>query len=485
MFFSARTGTLKTLAILSSLFLISACQTVGQQATTSNSQSSAPKVAETKPEPKSEPAPKTTEVVAPEKKAAEDLLAGKEIKSENLNTEKTNPSFSLRKPEENAVTPVRIAVLLPLSGQHKKIGTDLLNAANMALFDHQNSTLKLQPYDTLGTPEGARLAAEKAIREGAEVILGPLFSGSVKAVQATARQNNVNVLAFSTDVTAASSGVYLLGHTVEQQVQRILDFAYRQGIVDFAVLAPQNAYGDKAMVAIRTKLGQLGLNLREITRYPTDLPPGSEELHEYAKKIANYDARNWQLRQEVKKVEGKEDPESKALQKRLSKLDTLGDVNFEALIIPDGGQKLRELAPLLSYYDIDPAKVQFIGTGLWADPSLTTEPSLVGGWFAAPPPAATEQFLQRFKSIFGYTPPRIASLAYDAMALAGLLAYEPGDNKFSTANIENREGFSGYNGIFRLKPSGLSDRGLAVMRLGQSDMELLEEAPANFTPALN
>ena len=475
---------LTNLALILILGLFSACETIGPLLQSSQETAPAPQKPEetiASPSPEPDTPPITGDATLGPSAPLEDETLG-----ENRRSEFQFPGPQLNRPDlvptEKAV---RLAILLPLTGPHQKIGNDLLNAANMALFDHNNTQLRLQPYDTKGTVEGAKEAALAAAREGSEIFMGPLFSASVKAVQPIAQQNNINILAFSTDITAAQEGVYLMGLTVQQQIDRVLEFSYRQGLVNFAVLAPENAYGDTAVSSIQNTIQRLGLNLTQLSRYPANLPPGSEELQDIAKTVANYEARQWSLRQALNKLKGKTDPESKAAYAQLSKLDTLGDVNFDALIIPEGGQKLRELAPLLSYYDVDPAKVKFIGTGLWADISLTTEPSLVGGWFAAPSPEATNQFLARYNSIYGYTPPRIASLAYDALALSGLLAQDEGDDKFSTAKLQSTEGFSGYNGIFRFQNSGIAERGLAVMQLGQDNLELLEPAPGTFTPAIN
>lgn len=434
---------------------------------------------------KSAPA-QTSPQLTPEKEAAEKLLQSKKQNTGIMALpENRAPSFSLRPPEELNEEVVKIAILLPLSGQHKAIGNDLLKASYMALFDHANKRLRLLPYDTKGTPEGAEQAALAATGEGAEIILGPLFSASVTAARPIAAANNINILAFSTDTSVAGDGVYLMGLTAGQQVDRILEFSYRQGLQNFAILAPQTAYGDTVVLNVENATRRLGLYLDKVIRYPADLAPGSEELHDIAKGIANYDARRWSLKQKIKELKGRQDPSSKALLKKLSKKDTLGNVSFDALIIPDGGQRLRELAPLLSYYDIDPTEIQFIGTGLWADQSLTSEPALVGGWFAAPTPSKTDQFQARFEKTYNYLPPRIASLAYDATALSGLLALENQENKFSRAILENPDGYAGYNGVFRFPNTGVAERGLAVMKVGQTELELLEPAPQSFEPLIN
>ncbi len=477
----------KLASVIGSFFalsLLGACQTIGLGGTsaqnTPDNQSSKEVTTETQPE-----TPASSEARSAEIEQAEKLLAEKRLEK-NQPSAQTQPGFSLRPPDftENEEA-VKIAILLPLTGQHSRIGNDLLRAAYMALFDHGNKRLHLLPYDTKGTPEGAGQAALTATGEGAEIILGPLFSASVEAVRPVAAANNVNILAFSTDTSVAGDGVYLMGMTASQQIDRIMEYSYRQGLARFAVLAPQTPYGETVVNDVTQAASRLGLTLDKVMRYPAGLQPGSEELQKIAKEIANYDARRWQLKQTIKGLKGKTDAASKAKLRKLSKQDTLGKVSFDALIIPEGGQRLRELAPLLSYYDIDPTEVQFIGTGLWADKRLTTEPSLAGGWFAAPGPEKTRQFQGRFNALYNYVPPRIASLAYDAMALSGLLALETREDKFNRSVLESREGFSGYNGVFRFPSSGVAERGLAVMQVGQQDLELLEEAPLSFDLLIN
>ncbi|MCG8493103.1 MAG: penicillin-binding protein activator [Sneathiellales bacterium] len=419
-------------------------------------------------------------------KAEAQKLLNEQLQAEEEARQQNQPAISLKPPIfADTEQTVKIAIMLPLTGQHAAIGNDLLKAAYMALFDHNNKALRLMTYDTKGTPEGAKEAALLATGEGAKVIVGPLFASSVEAIRPIAAANNINMLAFSTNTAVAGDGVYLMGLTAGQQIDRVMEYSYRQGLARFAVLAPSTPYGDAVVANVQQAAARLGLSIDKSLRYPADLPPGSEELQAIAKDIADFDARAWVLKQEIAKYKGKTDAASKTEVKRLKKLDTLGEVSFEALIIPEGGQRLRELAPLLSYYDVDPAKVQFIGTGLWADRALTTEPALVGGWFAAPDPAKSEQFLSRFKSLYGYVPPRIASLSYDATALIGLLALEEGEDKFGRLALENRDGFAGYNGVFRFPTNGIAERGLAVMQVGGQDLELIEEAPAAFDPLIN
>ncbi|MCC3304087.1 penicillin-binding protein activator [Sneathiella sp. HT1-7] len=393
--------------------------------------------------------------------------------------------IGLRAPEALTEEKIKIAILLPLSGPTAAVGNDLLRAANIALFDLGNGQLELLPLDTKGTPRGAESAAAEALVSGAELILGPLFSSSVATVRPLARERGVNVITFSTDTTVAGDGVYVMGLTVGQQIKRAMEFAYRQGLFNFAVLAPNSPYGDAVVKNVTETSTALGLSLDRTVRYPTDVPAGSQDLHEIAKILGDYGLRQKQLEKEIELYAAKEDAESKAYVKRLEKLDTFGEVTFDALIIPEGGARLKELASLVSYYDVDPEVVQFIGTGLWEDPSLSAEPALVGGWFSAPAPEKAAAFQKRFTELYGYQPSRIASLAYDAMALAGVMALDPADIRFSRDAIENPSGFTGYDGIFRFPENGIAERGLAVLEVGPKKQLVLEPEPESFAPALN
>jgi len=154
--------------------------------------------------------------------------------------------------------------------------------------------------------------------------------------------------------------------------------------------------------------------------------------------------------------------------------------DYDALLLPEGGARLRALAPLLPYYDIDPEKVHFLGTGLWDEPGLGAEPALSGGWYAAPPPAPRADFEKRFQDLYRRAPPRLSTLGYDATALAAVLARGEHGADFSPAALTNPSGFAGVDGIFRLRPDGLVQRGLAVLEIHRDGNVVIDPAPETF-----
>ena len=154
--------------------------------------------------------------------------------------------------------------------------------------------------------------------------------------------------------------------------------------------------------------------------------------------------------------------------------------DYDALFLPEGDGRLKNLAPQLPYFDIDPGDVKFLGTGLWDEPGLGTEPALDGAWYAAPPPSLRSAFEKRYQQIYKTAPPRLATLGYDAMALAAVLARAPQGADFSDAALTNPNGFSGVDGIFRLRPDGLVQRGLGVLEVHRGGGTVIDPAPQSF-----
>ncbi len=374
-----------------------------------------------------------------------------------------------------------MALLLPLSGPHSRLGEAMLNAAQLALFEFADFDFELLPHDTRGTPDGAVGAASIAIGDGARIILGPLLGTSVQAVSPAARAANVPVVSFSNDRTIAGDGIYAMGFLPRAQVRRVVAYAYAQGVTRFATLAPDNAYGETVVRALDEEVAALGATVTRVQFYDAE----AEDFTSAVRTLADYDNRRRALLDQRRDLEARDDEVAKSALKRLEKLQTIGDLPFEALLLADGGKRLQSVAALLPFFDIDPAKVRMLGTGQWDEPGIGAEPALVGGWFAAPSPLAREEFEQKFTDTYGERPPRLVTLAYDATALAAVLARAENGPDFSHGVLTEPSGFWGRDGIFRFRNDGLTERGLAVMQVGRRGPRILSPAPQTFQAAIN
>lgn len=338
---------------------------------------------------------------------------------------------------------VKAALILPLSapGNAGIAGQAMRNAADMALAEFNAPNIQLLVKDDAGSPDGARQAAQQALNEGAEIILGPLFAQSVTAVGQVARARNIPVIAFSTDANVASPGVYLLSFLPETDVQRIVQYSSSVGKHSYAALIPDNPYGTVVEAAFRQEVSRHGGRLVALERYPHD-------------KAA--------MAGPIKSVAG-------------------AAAHAEALFLPDGSDAVPDVVQQLAGDGVNLKRLQLLGTGLWGDdPRINATPALDGGWYAAPDPAGYRNFASRYAARFKQQPVRTATLAYDAVALIAALVKTQGAQRFTPEILTNPSGFSGIDGLFRFRTDGTSERGLAVLRVTKSGPQTVAPAPRSF-----
>lgn len=458
-------------AALSIAIVLGACQTTpttgaGNTSAAAVSASSAAASSPTQPA----PAPRQTEPASPSPTAPP--KPGKQ----NL-TALPAPTVA-PEPEEQVR---RLALLLPLSGRGASIGKALSDAAQMALFEAARDDLEVLVFDTQGTTAGAEDAARLAIADGARLILGPLFGASAEAARPIAKAAGVSIVSFSNNQDIAGDGAFVFGFLPGQQVRRIIRFAAEKGHGRVGALAPATGFGELVVASARIAAEQNGVSVVRATYYD----PGNSELSDLIRQFADYDSRKSALAAKKSLLAGRTDQISKQALARLSGLDTYGDPPFDSVLLPAGGPELRGIAPLLAYYDVDPARIRLLGTALWDEASgLGAEPSLVGGWYAAASPETRTDFENKFKRAFDRRPPRLASLGYDAMLLAVALTYAESGPDYSVGALTDTNGFAGVDGIFRLLPDGTNQRGLAVLEVERNGVRVIDPAPLSFTDFL-
>jgi len=372
----------------------------------------------------------------------------------------------------------RVGLLVPLTGPHAGIGQSLFRAAQMAMFAHKADGVVLVPRDTQGRPDIAAAQARSLVGEGVDVILGPLFAEAVSAVAPVAQNAGVSVVAFSNNRDVARPGVFLMGFLPEQQVTRVIRFAGENGLYRFAALFPNDDYGRRVSFAFHDSVTRAGNMVAATEVYDND----AQSMFDPVRRLTRYDERVEAYKKQVAELEAEDTPFAREALERLKGQEAVGDVGFDAVLLPAGGTQLKSLAPLLPYYEVDPKDIKFLGTGLWEQAGIGLEPSLVGGWYAGPQPGQEEKFVTQFESVFSSRPPRLASLGFDAMSLAVALhrSAEGGRGRFAPSSITRPQGFSGMDGIFRFHPNGLNERGLAVIEVRATGMRVIDPAPTRF-----
>jgi hypothetical protein len=152
----------------------------------------------------------------------------------------------------------------------------------------------------------------------------------------------------------------------------------------------------------------------------------------------------------------------------------------DAVFIPEGPEVVPSVAKALAGGNLDVRRVTLLGTGLWDDPRIFSDPTLQGGLYAAPDSNGFRNFSARYRSRFGQDPVRTATLAYDAVALVAALVKTQGPQRFSEQVLTNPSGFAGIDGLFRFRADGTNQRGLAVLRVTQSGGQVISPPPRAF-----
>jgi ABC-type branched-subunit amino acid transport system substrate-binding protein len=337
---------------------------------------------------------------------------------------------------------IRVGLILPLSaaGNAGVAAASMKNAADMALAEINNPDIQLLVKDDGGSAAGAQQAAQQALAEGAEIIVGPLFAQSVGIVGQAARGRGVPVIAFSNDSSVATRGVYLFSFLPESDVERIVGYATNNGKRSFIALIPDNAYGSVVEAAFKQAVARRNGRIVALERYPID--PAARQTA--IKAVAQ------------------------------------GAAQADALFIPDGPDA-PELVQGLAANGANVKRLQLLGTYIWDEPSVSASSALQGAWYPAPDPSQYRSFAARYRKRFGQDPVRTATLSYDAVALLAALAKTQGAQRFSEEVLTNSSGFAGIDGVFRFRADGSNDRGMAVMRVTPSGPQPVAPAPRAFS----
>lgn len=376
----------------------------------------------------------------------------------------------------------RVGMLLPLSGKAEKYGQGLKNAALMALDDVKTDNLILQFYDTRSTSSGARIAIENALAQNSKLILGPLMSSSVQAIEETTTSRDVPVIAFSTNTSVLQPQVYTLGLLVDEQVERIVGYAARQGRKRLALLLPDNDSGITIAKAAIAAAQKNNITVSKIAFYP----PETTDFSASVKALTDYDERSARLarvRSSLKKQANAGNVNAEKALKRLERIQALGDVDFDAVLIPESGVRLKSALAMFGYYDVYSPKVRFLGTAIWDTTDMSRETMAHGSWYPALSKSHGAYFASKYNDVFGEKPASIYSLAYDAVALSAALARKQTTDLNPV--ITSPEGYIGINGVFRLFEDGYNQHSLDIVELGSDGEKVVDEAPKNFSGNLH
>ena len=336
---------------------------------------------------------------------------------------------------------VRIALLIPLTapGSGANAANEVRNGALMAMQDFGNNAIQLVIKDTKGQPAVAQEMASEAVAEGASAVLGPVFSGSVGAASAVTLPAGRTVIAFSSDASVARRGVYLLSYTPQADTTRMINFAVSSGKRNIFALLPNSAEGNIRESVLRQIAGQSGVNVQ----------------------VAKFDRSPESLEAAVRDA-------------------AIGVETADAIYIPDGGQFPSVILAGLRRLGANISGKQVLGSGSW-ESVKPGDRNLEGAIYTSRDISQFGNFSARYESGYNAKPGLFAALGYDAVTLATKLVLDRGNSAFNPESIEDRRGFAGVNGIFRLRQDGTAERGLSIYQITGGAAQLIGPAPTSFS----
>jgi branched-chain amino acid transport system substrate-binding protein len=323
----------------------------------------------------------------------------------------------------------RVALLVPLSGSNAGVGTSIANATMMALLDTQNQRVRITNYDTA---TGAAAAAQRAIAEGAQLILGPLLSEDVRTVAPIARAAGVPVLSFSNDLGVAGNGAYLMGYVPTQSISRVVDFARERGVANFAGLVPNGLYGERASTAFLRAVEGAGGQVVSLQTYGRTAGGVSGAVTRLAAKAP-----------------------------------------YDAVLIADSGSTAASAAALVKRGAGASTRI--------SESSVAAKPALNGAWYASVSDTLYRQYAAKYRARFGSGPYRLSSLGYDSVLLTVRIArdWKPG-TAFPVSRLRDGDGFSGIDGAFRFGRDNVAERALEVKEIRGGTTSVVSPAPTGF-----
>ncbi len=349
-------------------------------------------------------------------------------------------------PQIDPSAPIQVALLVPRSDAGAApVADSLEKAARLAIAENSNVNIALQVYDTAGSATTAAAQAQRAVDEGAKIIIGPLFGAAANAAGLAVLDEGVNVLSFSNTPSIAGGNVFILGPTFNNTANRLMGFARGQGKKSVTIIYSDDVPGQVGRLAIEQAAAANGIRVATAQGYPLSIEGVRATAQNAAQSGAGADS-----------VFVTTDATNAAMPMLLRDLPASG---------------------------LNPGSVQYIGLTRWdVRPDLFDLPGAEGAWFAMPDQSRQDGFKARYRAAYGASPHPLAGLAFDGISAVAALAAQ-GRRDALTGRALTTNVFNGTGGAFRLTPDGSNQRALAVATVRNKQVVILDPAPSRVGTA--
>ncbi len=362
---------------------------------------------------------------------------------------------------------LNVGLMLPISGKNYQIGRSLLNSAQLAISKTNNKKIEFSIIDT-GNEEEILAKLYELLEQDINIFIGPVFSDKIELIRENIDNKNITIISLSNNSKLEDEGLYVFGLTLEDEIDELLNFSYNNNLKKYAVIIPQNEFGMRVKNEFDKFKSNNNLSSFKYTFYETDSP----DFYEVSKKISNYEERKLNLEKKIQYLENKNTEEAKKELRNLERLDTYGELNFEAIVIfARNFQEVSNFSSILPYYDVDPKKIQYMGNSIWSKNQALKEPGLANGYFTSLNINTRSKFESSYIEIFNTKPHALATLTYDIVGLISKLHLM--ESNFTIDMLHASQGFIGVDGWFKILPDGKVKRKPRIYKIKNQNFTLL------------
>ena len=347
---------------------------------------------------------------------------------------------------------LKIGVLLPLSGKFKDIGENFLRAIQLATYDISNKNIKIYPKDSKGNALNAYLAAKEFEEEGISIVIGPIFFKNLERLNEV---NNVTFISITNKTQNIPKNIIAFGINIESQIEALKKYFNKLKISKTLLLSPRSEFNYESESIAKKDV------LKFYRTYIYD--PNPKKITGEIEKITKYRERKKDLERRIKILEKSDLNKDKNELKVLEQMHTLGEINFDSIVVIDFGERLKSVLTSFIFSDVTSNKVSFFTVNQWFDKTFFNESALQNLHFPSINYKNLKKFKKKFLKAYGDEPNEVSILAYDAV---GLIYYCWFNNNFhfKTDQLYSKKGFKGLHGEFYIE-NGISKQKLKIYKV--------------------
>ena len=354
--------------------------------------------------------------------------------------------FSIHSHANSENDKLKIGVLVPLSGDNKKIGEQIIKATKLALKDINTKKIEIYPKDSGSNPTQTLTSASEFLNMGINIVIGPVFYESLSYLDEI---DNITFLSLTNKTINLPKNIISSGINATSQINAIKKFIEQIELKKTIFLVPEIDYEGE----IKKAINQSKIKTSKIHIYNTE----PTKLTQQIEKITNYKIRKQNLADEIRRVENSDLIDKEKQLEKLNKRYTIGNVRFDSVIISDFDESLKSVITSLLYTDVSPKKKYFITFNQWFDESLINESSLQPLYYPSINKKNLNNFEKKYNEEFNEDPNHLALLSYD---LVGLIYYLSLQNQMSEINkiFRKKNSFKGKIGVFDIENNKINHR---------------------------